>query len=685
MESLRVLLLTAGGIVLLAVYRYRKRRRLPPGARPLPGPMNLPFIGRIHDVPANASWLKFYEWGKVYGPIYKTEIFGTVHVWISSEAVAHDLLSKRASIYSDRPVIPNLPDNRTSGDYLALLGRTETWKRQRRLCGHLMHTSALDSLHSYPTRERDRFLYLMCQDPSNYLEWIEQFTSRAVSRLAWGTAMPAQILRHTTFGLLETISPSGALPNIVSFLAYLPAFLSPWKKKERARHALEDRLFRANFNYVVDSVAAGRADGSFIHTYLRDRESGGEKEQTKWGEPSEAKHVVGLMAIAGALTIGSPIQSYILAMCHYPEWQGALHDEIDAVCQGRCPQWDDREKLPLLRSVVKEVIRWRPPVPTGIPHAVERDDVYNGFHIPAGATIHALEWGITRDETMYPDAETFNPRRWMDPSFPTYREPLSQYPNLNGYSQFGFGRRTCQGIPIVEQDLFLTMGGMAWAFDIRKQRDPRTGDEVPVHWNDYTPLLIAKPMRFAFDAVPRSRQKVDIMRTMFEAARDPAGTHLDMDISEFKADLGDRIYVSESVGDGGGGSVSSAGVASQGDSGGLASRTITVDTENSRDQSSSGSSSSSGTNTDADEDDEYDDDTSNSTACDSAPEPDTPLSTSSTLRGLEEHLDHEKFSDIREEQLAPGLESGANLGLLMPVPGMWSASWRPERWETEYE
>lgn len=68
--------------------------------------------------------MKFYEWSKTYGPIYQMEIFGTQHVWISSEQVAHNLLSKKNTIYSDRPVIPNLPDNRTSGDYLALLGRT---------------------------------------------------------------------------------------------------------------------------------------------------------------------------------------------------------------------------------------------------------------------------------------------------------------------------------------------------------------------------------------------------------------------------------------------------------------------------------------------------------------------------------------------------------------------------------
>jgi hypothetical protein len=84
----------------------------------------LPYIGRVHDIPVKAAWIKMYEWSKTYGPVYQMKIFGTVHVWISSESVAHDLLSKRANIYSDRPMIPNLPDNRTSGEYLALLGST---------------------------------------------------------------------------------------------------------------------------------------------------------------------------------------------------------------------------------------------------------------------------------------------------------------------------------------------------------------------------------------------------------------------------------------------------------------------------------------------------------------------------------------------------------------------------------
>lgn len=81
----------------------------------------------MHDIPSKAAWVKFYEWSKEYGPIYQTRIFGTIHVWISAESVAQELLAKRSTIYSDRPMIPNLPDNRTSGEYLALLGHTGRW------------------------------------------------------------------------------------------------------------------------------------------------------------------------------------------------------------------------------------------------------------------------------------------------------------------------------------------------------------------------------------------------------------------------------------------------------------------------------------------------------------------------------------------------------------------------------
>jgi hypothetical protein len=86
--------------------------------------LGYPIIGSIPEVPEKNGFIKFADWGKEYGPIYQVNLAGHNHVWISSDEIAKDLLSKKAAIYSDRPHIPALiDDNRTSAQYLPLLSR----------------------------------------------------------------------------------------------------------------------------------------------------------------------------------------------------------------------------------------------------------------------------------------------------------------------------------------------------------------------------------------------------------------------------------------------------------------------------------------------------------------------------------------------------------------------------------
>jgi len=65
-------------------------------------------------------------------------------------------------------------------------------------------------------------------------------------------------------------------------------------------------------------------------------------------------------------------------------------------------------------------------------------------------------------------------------------------------------------VDIVEQELFLTMGGLAWAFDIGKKKDDRgRGIEVPLA--KYTSLLIAKPEKFEFALTPVSEERLQMV------------------------------------------------------------------------------------------------------------------------------------------------------------------------------
>ncbi|EEB95874.1 hypothetical protein MPER_05091 [Moniliophthora perniciosa FA553] len=55
----------------------------------------------------------------------------------------------------------------------------------------------------------------------------------------------------------------------------------------------------------------------------------------------------------------------------------------------RLPTFADREDLPYVEAIVKEVLRWNP------------DDVYNGWMIPKGSIVIGNTWAILRDENIY--------------------------------------------------------------------------------------------------------------------------------------------------------------------------------------------------------------------------------------------------------------------------------------------
>ena len=60
---------------------------------------------------------------------------------------------------------------------------------------------------------------------------------------------------------------------------------------------------------------------------------------------------------------------WLLAMLAYPDTQARAQAELDAVVgRARLPTFADYHSLPYIRAMVKEVLRWRPVGPLGIPH-----------------------------------------------------------------------------------------------------------------------------------------------------------------------------------------------------------------------------------------------------------------------------------------------------------------------------
>jgi hypothetical protein len=153
--------------------------------------------------------------------------------------------------------------------------------------------------------------------------------------------------------------------------------------------------------------------------------------------------------------------------------------------------------------------------------------------------------------------------RWLDPKFPTYREPLTEYPTIINSTQFGYGRRLCMGQTVAYHDMLVGIASIAWLFNISKHEpqplfnlsnqvpagkkptvtvetnDPNEDEDgepdlpgsfppTPIEeltqkppckvedpTLDYSILLIAKPLPFEFDLSVRSGKRADLIRDLF--------------------------------------------------------------------------------------------------------------------------------------------------------------------------
>ena len=82
-------------------------------------------------------------------------------------------------------------------------------------------------------------------------------------------------------------------------------------------------------------------------------------------------------------------------MSLYPEVQKKAQAELDAVVGSHCfPEFSDRENLPYINAIVKEIFRWNPVTPLGLARLSTSDDHYNGYFIPGGSIVMINTWYV---------------------------------------------------------------------------------------------------------------------------------------------------------------------------------------------------------------------------------------------------------------------------------------------------
>lgn len=89
----------------------------------------------------------------------------------------------------------------------------------------------------------------------------------------------------------------------------------------------------------------------------------------------------------------STLLNFVFLVITHPDVQRKAHEELDkTIGRERLPVPEDKEVLPYISAVIKEVLRWYPTLPFSIPHALIEDDVYNGMHLPKGSIVSPNVW-----------------------------------------------------------------------------------------------------------------------------------------------------------------------------------------------------------------------------------------------------------------------------------------------------
>ncbi|KAK1076390.1 hypothetical protein LTR33_008987 [Friedmanniomyces endolithicus] len=491
-----------GLLVALAITRMITfQPKMPAGTKALPQIPGLPYIGAPWGVPvpgAESAW-HFADLHKKYGPIYAWEVFGTYHVWVESDKIARDLLVHRGKKYGGRHEIPAAVGVKDGSEFVPLMNIGDNFWRHKNFIHALNRQANADNIFfGYPELENKNTLRRLLDHPDKWSEHIITHCSRVAGRIAWGDPRHGTKLLHVVPVLLKAVSPGGPIVNLLTPLMYLPDSISPWKKAEAKRaQQMKDAFYEAQED-VIKRYEEGTAEGSWTKLWL-DKAQGLEKSHLN---KHEAAHAVGSNALVAIVTIGSPVVTHLLHR-NVPLPLLAPPPPRRSRPRLRRPPalMTDMPKLPVLRAVVKETLRWRQPTPLGVPHILEEDDVYEGYFMPKGAMIHANHYLISREPNQFPEADEWRPERWLDPSWPTYKEPLSEFPTVRGDPGFGYGVRACPGIDLVATELYTTIGSIAWGFNIKRKgqsglREPRAV--------------------FPADVTPRSSEKARIIRQLTE-------------------------------------------------------------------------------------------------------------------------------------------------------------------------
>lgn len=240
------------------------------------------------------------------------------------------------------------------------------------------------------------------------------------------------------------------------------------RRFQKARARLDETIYR-----IIEERRRSNEDrGDLLSMLLSARDEEGDGGQMS---DEQVRDEVMTLFLAGHETTANAMTWTWYLLSEHPEVEAKLHEELDAVLEGRQPTVEDVPSLRYTEMVVAESMRLYPPA-WAIGRLALKDHEIGGYTIPARALVLLSPYVTHRDARYFPDPTRFDPERWT----PEAKEVRPQF----AYFPFGGGTRRCIGEGFAWMEGILLLASLARNWRMRL---------VPGHRVETLPVITLRP------------------------------------------------------------------------------------------------------------------------------------------------------------------------------------------------